>query len=80
MSYSHEGEGLRVVSAGASNYKILLDRSNSLWHVETDTGPLPVALRDKKYTGHIHAFKDIKNYLDGHAERKIIYTKKAKEA
>ena len=76
IEYSHQGEGIKVVPAGNSSYKILLDRSTSLWSIETEAGPLPVALRDKRYTSHKHALKDIKNYLDGHAERKLIYTKK----
>lgn len=78
MNYSHEAEGLRVVSTEKSSFKIVLDRSQSLWHIETDSGPLPVPLRDKKYTSHQFAFKDIKNYLDGHAERSVVYSTKKK--
>lgn len=77
--YSHTEEGLRVVTAGSSKYKIVLDRTTSLWHIETDVGQLPVALRDKWYTSHANALKDIKNYLDGHAERKIVYKNKKSE-
>lgn len=78
MNYSHEAEGLRVVSTEKSTFKIVLDRSRGLWHIETDSGPLPVALRDKAYTSHQYAFKDIKNYLDGHAERSVVYSNKKK--
>lgn len=79
--YASEAEGLRVVDTGNSKLKIVLDRGTSFWSIETDAGPLPVALRDKRYTSHAHAYKDIKNYLDGHAERKIVYktTKKTAE-
>lgn len=73
--YAGEAEGLRLVDTGSSKFKIVLDRSTSFWSVETDAGPLPVVLRDKRYTSHAHAYKDIKNYLDGHAERKIVYKK-----
>jgi hypothetical protein len=76
MNYSHEAEGLRVISTEKSSFKIVLDRSSSLWSVEVESGPLPVALRDKKYTSHRNAATDIKNYLDGHAERSIVYSKK----
>jgi hypothetical protein len=78
MNYSHEAEGLRVVSTEKSSFKIILDRSQGLWYVETESGPLPVCLRDKRYTSHQYAYKDIKNYLDGHAERSVVYSNKKK--
>lgn len=76
MMYSHEAEGLRVISTEKSSFKIVLDRSNSLWSIEVESGPLPAPLRDKRYTSHKHAATDIKNYIDGHAERSIVYAKK----
>jgi hypothetical protein len=79
--YSHSEENLRVVDTGKSKFKIVREADGTgLWHIETDTGPLPVALRDKKYTRHAYAYTDIKIYLDGHAERSVVYgTKKKKE-
>lgn len=79
--YSHQEEGLRVVDTGKSKLKVVLDRNGTnLWHVETDSGSLPVALRGQTYTSHRHAAIAIKNYLDGHAERSIVYkARKPKE-
>lgn len=80
--YSEVQEGLRVVDCGTIKYKILLDRTVGLWHVEVDKGPVPVALRGK-YTGPSHALLDIKKYVAGTAERKIVYKqlpRKNKEA
>lgn len=75
--YSQIEENLRVVDTGKSKFKIVREAFGSgLWSIETDTGQLPVALRDKRYTTHGHALNDIKNYLDGHAERSITYSKK----
>lgn len=75
--YTHQQEGLRVVDTGKSKLKVILDRGGTnLWHIETDAGPLPVAFRGKTYTSHKYAAKDIKNYLDGHAERSIVYKRK----
>lgn len=71
--YSEAREGVRVVDTGQSRFSIVLDRGTALWSIETSAGSLPVALRDKRYTSHQYALKDIKNYLDGHNERKIIY-------
>lgn len=72
--YTHQEEGLRVVDTGRSKLKVILDRfGTGLWSVETDAGPLPVALRGQKYTSHKAAAVAIKNYLDGHAERSIVY-------
>lgn len=73
MEYAEQAEGLRVVKAGNSSYKIVLNRDDALWDIQTEAGPLPVALRDKRYTSHNYALLDIKNYLDGHAERKLVY-------
>ena len=77
--YAEQGEGFRVVLAGNSSYKIVCDRATNLWHVEVASGQLPVALRNKNYTNHKFALKDIKNYLDGHAERKIVYKAERKK-
>ena len=72
--YSHQEEGLRVVDTGKSKLKVVLDRNGTnLWTIETDAGPLPVAFRNQTYTTHRHAAIAIKNYLDGHAERQIVY-------
>lgn len=72
--YTHQEEGLRVIDTGKSKLKIILDRfGTGLWRIETDAGPLPVAFRGKSYTSHKVAAKDIKNYLDGHAERQLVY-------
>lgn len=77
--YSHEEENLRVVDTGKSVFKIVREASGSgLWHIETDVGPLPAQLREKKYTRHSFAYTDIKIYLDGHAERSVIYARKKK--
>lgn len=79
--YSHSEENLRVVDTGKSAFKIVREAEGSgLWKIETDTGPLPVALRDKQYTRHIYAFQDIKNYVDQAPARQIIYAKKTKES
>lgn len=77
--YSEMKEGLRVIDTGKSKYKIVLDRSTAMWSIETDVGQLPVALRNRKYTSHKVAATDVKNYLDGHAERQIIYRKGEKK-
>ena len=77
--YSEQKEGLRVIDTGKSKYKIILDRSTGMWHVETDVSQLPVALRNRVYTSHKYAATDIKNYLDGHTERQIIYRKGEKK-
>lgn len=75
--YSEIEENLRVVDTGKSKFKIVRESfGTGLWSIETDTGPLPVVLRDKRYTTHGYALQDIKNYLAGHAERSIIYSKK----
>ncbi len=76
--YSHEAEGLRVVSTEKSSFRITLDRSTSLWSIQTEAGPLPAPLREKRYTNHSYAYKDIKNYLDGHSERSLVYSNKKK--
>lgn len=78
--YSHTEENLRVVDTGKSKFKIVRDSGGTgLWHIESDAGPLPVALRDKKYTRHAYAYLDIKLYLDGHAERSVVYSPKKKK-
>lgn len=77
--YSHVEENLRVVETGKSKFKIVREAFGSgLWSIETDAGPLPVALRDKRYTSHRYALDDIKKYLAGHAERSVIYSSKKK--
>lgn len=77
--YAEQGEGYRVVMAGSSSYKIVCDRATNLWHIEVASGQLPVILRGKSYTSHKFALKDIKNYLAGHAERKIVYKAERKK-
>lgn len=77
--YSEMKEGLRVIDTGKSKFKIVLDRSTAMWHIETDVAQLPVALRNRKYTSHKVAATDVKNYLDGHTERQIIYRKGEKK-
>lgn len=77
--YSHEEENLRVVDTGKSKFKIIRDSGGTgLWHIEVDSGPLPATLREKQYTRHSLAFIDIKTYLDGHAERSVVYGRKKK--
>lgn len=72
--YTHQEEGLRVVNTGKSTLKVILDRfGTGLWRIETDAGPLPVAFRGQSFTSHKVAAVAIKNYLDGHAERSIVY-------
>lgn len=78
--YVHSEENLRVVDTGKSKFKIVRDaQGTGLWHIETDSGPLPAAFRDKRYTRHAFAYTDIKVYLDGHAERSVIYAPKKKK-
>ncbi len=78
--YILEEENLRVVDTGKSKFKIVRESFGpGLWFIETDAGPLPVSLRDKKYTRHQFALTDIQNYLAGHAERQVIYARKKKE-
>jgi len=77
--YSHEEENLRVVDTGKSKFKIVREAQGSgLWHIETDAGPLPAQFRQKQYTRHSFAFNEIQNYLNGHAERSVVYTPKKK--
>lgn len=79
VEYSEIAENLRVVDAGKSKYKIVREAfGTGLWSIETDTGPLPVVLRDKRFTSHRYALEAIKNYLAGHAERSIVYGSKKK--
>lgn len=78
--YSHSEENLRVVDAGKSKYKIIRDAyGTGLWSIEVDTGSLPVPLRNQRYTSHRFALIAIKDYLDGHATRSIVYSKKKTE-
>lgn len=77
--YSVVEENLRVVPAGNSSYSITRDGGTGFWSIEASAGALPVALRDRVYTSHRLAFTDIKNYLDGHAERSLIYRPKKKD-
>ncbi len=77
--YVHSEEGLRVVDTGKSKLKIVHDKQTGLWDIQTEQGPLPVALRDKKFTSHRYGYQAIKNYLDGHAERSVIYKVNKKE-
>lgn len=77
--YSYEGENLRVVDTGKSKLKIVRDAGGTgLWHIESESGPLPAQLREKKYTRHSLAFVDIKVYLSGHSERSLVYGRKKK--
>lgn len=77
--YCHEEENLRVVDTGKSKLKIVRDSGGTgLWHIESDTGSLPAQLREKRYTRHSLAFIDIKVYLEGHAERSVVYGRKKK--
>ncbi len=71
--YSHYEENLRVLDAGKSQYRIVRDGVTGFWSIETSAGSLPAPLREKSYTSHRLAYFDIKNYLDGHAERSILY-------
>ena len=78
-AYSEEGEGFKIVKTViGSKFKILRDRSNGMWTIEVDSGTVPSPLRGR-YTNHTNALTDIKNYIDGHAQRKIEY-KKVREA
>ncbi len=75
--YVEEQENLRVVDTGKSKFKIVREaHGTGLWSIESDAGPVPAQLRDKKYTRHQFALTDIEVYLNGHAERKIVYGKK----
>ena len=75
--YSEISENLRVVDTGKSKYKIVREAfGTGLWSIETDTGSLPVVMRDQRFTSHWNALQLIKNYLDGATERSIIYSKK----
>lgn len=75
--YCHEEENLRVVDTGKSKLKIVRDAyGNGLWHIEADAGPLPAQFRQKYYTRHMFAYYEIKNYIDAHAERSIVYSRK----
>lgn len=71
--YVESSEGLRVVDLGNSKFKIVMEREGSgLWHIETDSGVVPVALRGR-FTGHRQAFIAIKNYIDSSPNRQIQY-------
>ena len=79
-AYSEIQENLRVVDTGKSKFKIVRQANgDGLWHIETDSGQLPVAFRDKRYTSHRVAYSDIKNYLDGASERAVLYRKEKKK-
>lgn len=81
QEYCEIAENLRVVDTGKSKYKIVRDAygGDCLWHIETDHGALPVALRDKKYTRDRYALEDIKKYLAGAPQRTEIYSTKRKK-
>jgi len=73
--YVESSEGLRVVDMGNSKFKIVMEREGSgLWHIEVDSGIVPVALRGR-FTGHRQAFIAIKNYVDQAPNRQINYKK-----
>lgn len=74
--YAEVHENLRIVDAGTIKYKIILDRGISLWHIETDKGPIPVALRGK-YTRCQNALHDIQVYISKFPERQVTYKKLA---
>jgi hypothetical protein len=73
MNYTVEEENLRVIDAGFSKFCIKLIPGTTLWGVNTEKGQTPVALRDKRFTGHRQAAKAVQTYIDGHEERKVVY-------
>lgn len=73
VQFADHEDGLRTVDTGKSKIKIVLDRSIGLWTIQVESGVVPVALRDRSYTTPERALVDIRNYLDGHAERSILY-------
>jgi hypothetical protein len=78
--YAHQEENLRVVDTGKSKFKIVREAfGNGLWHIEVDAGSVPAVLREQSFTRHSYAYDAIKNYLDGHAERQIVYKKVPKK-
>lgn len=78
-AYSEETERLKIVRTNmGSKFKIVKDGDTGYWTIEVDSGTVPSALRGR-YTYHLMALTDIKNYVDGHGQRKIEY-KKVREA
>ncbi len=78
-AYSKEAEGLRVVETEiGSKFNIVRNQTTGLWSIQVSSGTVPSPLRGR-YTHHLNALTDIKNYVDGHAQRKIEY-KKVREA
>lgn len=69
----------KIVKTEKSNYTINLDRSTSLWSIGVSTGVVPQALKGN-YTNPGVASVAIKNYVDGHAERSVLYSNKKKES
>lgn len=64
FTYDKYEDGLRTIKAGENyQYNIVLDRSTSLWHVETSSGSVPQKLSGI-YTSAGEAQKAIRNYMD----------------
>lgn len=75
MQITHSEENLRHVDTGLSKFKIVLDRQNSLWHFESEQGPLPVPLREQSFTSYKYALVLLQNYVDNFKERQVVYKK-----
>lgn len=68
-------EFVKTIKTEKSDYTINLDRSRGLWSIGVSTGTVPNALKGE-YTSPGAASVAIKNYIDGHATRSLIYGKK----
>jgi len=68
----------KIIKTDKSSFTINLDRGRGLWSIGTSSGTVPVALRGE-YTSPGAASVAIKNYIDGHAERSLTYSKKKAE-
>lgn len=68
-------EYVKTVRTEKSDFTINLDRSRGLWSIGVSTGTVPNALKGE-YTSPGAASVAIKNYVDGHAARSLIYGKK----
>lgn len=63
MNYDKYEDGLRVIKKDDKDYeyRIVLNRSSSLWNITTSKGPVPQKLSGN-YTSAGEAAKAIKNY------------------
>lgn len=79
ISVESTSELVKTIKTEKSDYTINLDRRRGLWSIGVSTGTVPNALKGE-YTSPGAASVAIKNYVDGHAHRSLVYSSKKKES